>query len=212
MESDFILYVDFDATLCDTPRFAADLLGMIATNAHVPAQEVTNTARQFVSDPVLGGYDYAAHTASYGLDTAIMWHELDTLVKEHDYLYPDSAAFIQSARRRGYNPHILSFGEERFQLAKIVPVLPILTGGKGRPLEVTVVDRKKHEHIRALHPGQSGVLIDDVPNQDLPAGFTEVHIDRNTNLPGPVKKDNGYMVSDLAQAQQVVDSLVKQAA
>ncbi len=180
---------------------------MVAEEAGLPFEEVFPAMHSFMADPTLGGYDYEAHVKSYGLDPETMWRKLAEERSKASYLYPDSASFIQSARAHGYDPKILSFGEKRFQTLKITPSLPELVGGDSKPLEVTIVDRKKHQHIRELHPGQRGVLIDDVPNQELPEGFTEIHIDRTLQLPHPVKKDGGFTIANLAQALEVLAML-----
>lgn len=207
MHDDFILYVDFDSTLYNTKQFAADHCALISKYANLSPAEVSSKLDQFFSHPGLGGYDYSAHIQFYGLNQHIMWQQLEKLVRNNNYLYPDSARFIQKARLIGYDPKILSFGEKRFQLVKIMPTLQILAGKGSRQIEVIVVDRKKYEHIRSLHKGQRGVLIDDVPNQDLPAGFTEIHINRSLDLKRPAKKDIGFTVSNLDQALKVIESI-----
>lgn len=109
---------------------------------------------------------------------------------------------------KGYNPHILSFGEKRFQLAKINPLIPILQGsGTLIPLEVTAVDRRKGEHIAELHEGQRSALVDDIPDQQLPKSFTEIRIDRTRNLLESIARSNVFIVSSLAQARCVIESL-----
>ncbi|HYH74550.1 MAG TPA: HAD family hydrolase [Candidatus Saccharimonadales bacterium] len=206
---DFILYVDFDKTLYENRRFNPDLLGIVSDKTSVPLDEIESTVHRFSSHPGLGGYDFAAHMAHYGLDPEDMWQQLERIVQQKDYLYPDSIPFMQQVRQRGHQPKILTFGEKRFQMIKIVPVLPLLADEQGNHPEVTVVDKRKHEHIRKLHPGQRGALIDDVPNQDLPEGFTEIHIDRASNLAAPLRKDNGYTVRDLMQALAVLELLAE---
>jgi hypothetical protein len=204
---DFILYVDFDSTLYNTKAFAADHFALIAQYARVYPKEIADSIDQFFSHPGLGGYDYNSHIEFYGLDPKIMWQKLEELVQHNNYLYPDSARFIQNARQKGYDPKILSFGEQRFQLIKIRPTLEMLAGKYSKPIEVSVVDRKKHAHIRALHMDQHGALIDDVPDQELPDGFTEIHIDRSLEPNQPTKKDSGFTISDLDQALEIIESL-----
>lgn len=205
--SEFVTYVDFDTTLYDTKLFAVALFRVIASTAHTSPDLVASNVKQFTFDPLLGGYDYAAHIASFGLDPEHMWQQLDLLLKRHNYLYDDSVTFVQAARQRGYDPHILTFGEERFQLAKITPLLHTLSGDGQELVPVTVVDRRKRLHIQDTNAGQSGVLIDDVPNQALPLGFTEIHIDRTRLLAQPASKPGGYTVSNLAQALQCMEEL-----
>ena len=208
MLENFILYVDFDSTLYDTRLFADDLCRDIASLADVTVEQVRTDSKRFFADATLGGYDYIGHIRSYGLDPEIMWDRLDTIVRSKDFLYADSPKFIQELRSKGYNPAILSFGESRFQTTKIVPTLTRLTGSAdSKPLGFTVVFHKKGEHIADLHRGQRGALVDDVPDQNLPKGFTEIHLDRKRNLAKPEKTPSGYVVSNLEQALRAILTL-----
>jgi len=207
MIKDFVFYVDFDRTLYDSHRFTTDLFSAAAKEVGITTEEVFSNLGQFFPHPTLGGYDFEAHMKAIGASPKTMWQHLEELVNTNDYLYPDSKPFIRAARQAGFDPQILSFGEERFQMIKIIPAMKMLVDeGEVLP-KVTVVDRKKHEHIRELHPGQIGVLIDDVPDQELPEGFIEIHIDRSTSMPKPVPKLDGYRVSDLMQSLDIIKAL-----
>jgi hypothetical protein len=208
MHSNFIIYVDFDSTLYNTPEFADDLSLLIAKAAGLDAETVRKDSSAFHSHPVLGGYSFDDHIAAYGLEPIVMWSQLESLARESDYLYADSPGFIQSLRRKGFNPKILSFGENRFQITKINPQIPRLIGTEETlPLEAIVVDEKKREHIAKLHQGERGVLIDDIPNQQLPEGFIEIHLDRSSDLSEPLVEDKKYTVANLSQAEQVINLL-----
>jgi FMN phosphatase YigB (HAD superfamily) len=157
MTADFILYVDFDSTLYDTGTFIEELWKLIASKASLPVDTVREDSKSHYFHPYLGGYEYEEHFSRYGLNAPEMWRALDTITDNADFLYPDSAKFIQKLRARGYDPKILTFGEKRFQLAKINPMIKYLVSEKyPDPLEVIVVDKKKNEHIAALHEGQTG--------------------------------------------------------
>jgi len=204
------VYVDFDFTLYNTKRFGGDLWQAIATAYRVPVAELSADANDYNTHPILGGYDFAAHMAAHGLDPAQMWEVLDTL-RHEDYLYDDSATFIGRLRAEDYNPRILSFGEQRFQEAKIRPTLTTLTGDDPKAqhqcLDYEVVSRPKSEHLADILPGEHGVLVDDKPDQHLPPGFSEIHLDRGRILAKPLRKTDGYTVSDLMQAYQVIQQL-----
>lgn len=200
--NDFNLYVDFDSTLFDTKQFSPDLFALISEWAQTSIEEVAASTDKYITNPGLGGYDYVSHVTSFGLDPVTMWQELDKLLANKNYLYADSSRFIQGTSQKGFQPKILSFGETRFQMAKIAPALPLLTNNN-RP-EAIVIDYRKHEYIRKNHAGQKGALIDDVANQDLPKGFTEIHLDRKAALATPEKTSSGYRVSNLQQAHKVL--------
>ena len=207
MLNDLIIYVDFDSTLYDTPRFGRDLYQLIADRAHLPVATVIQDGKKFFADLRLGGYGYADHVRSYGLDAEAMWRSLDELVANDDYLYPDSPGFIQSLCDEGYKPHILSFGEQRFQTVKIVSALQHLLGATDHQLGFDVVMRKKREHIIEKHPGMHGVLVDDKPDQDLPEGFIEITLDRSAELEQPRRNGSIYVASNLIQAAEIIRSL-----
>ncbi len=207
MAKDFIVYVDFDSTLYDTPQFGQDLKQLISNEAHVSFEQVVKDTRQFVADPNLGGYDYESHIRSYDLDPNAMWAALEQLVATHNYLYEDSPEFMQALYDEGYTPHILSFGEERFQAIKITSSLGHLAGNTNHKIGFDVIMRKKQGHIAERHPGGRGVLIDDRPDQDLPDGFAEITLDRSLGLKRGRQKGAVYMVSDLGQAAAIIRSL-----
>ncbi len=209
---DLNVRVDFDLTLFNSKHFAADLWQNIAWHSGVTVEQVAADGATFHVDPVLGGYEFDKHTASYGLDPNVMWSELDDIVRSTDYLFDDSIPFMTELRGNRYNPRILSFGEDCFQRAKIIPYLGRLAGNEDGQIKVNeigldVVFRRKAEHIAEKHPNERGVLVDDVPNQGLHEGFVEVHIDRSLILPGPLEKPEGFTVANLEQAYEVISSL-----
>jgi len=149
--------------------------------------------------------------SSYDLNSGVLWTRLDELVQGNDYLYADSARFMQELLGDDFDPTILSFGEAKFQQAKIIPCLEKLAGSSwaASRIGVEVVARRKAEHLAETYRGHRGVLLDDVPRQNLPAGFIEIQIDRKRDLPQLLgnKALGGFVVSNLAQALQVIRSL-----
>jgi len=71
-----------------------------------------------------------------------------------------------------------------------------------------VVFEKKGLYIaRTMLQGEQGVLVDDVSDQKLPEGYTEIHIDRTAQLQEAREIENGYQVSDLSQAVQIIKNI-----
>ncbi len=207
------LALDYDFTLFDTARFSTDLWQEVARLTDIPLAQAAADGEGFHADPVLGGYDYEKHMAAYGLESAAMWAVLDDVVRSNDYLYEDSAEFVQVLRAEGYRPYILSYGVMPYQRAKIVPYIGKLAGASderrntGPDLGYTIILRRKGEYIAEAYPGARGALVDDVANQILPEGFVEIHIDRSLELTSPQEKAGGFVVANLAQAQHVIRSL-----
>ncbi len=208
---DLHVYVDFDRTLFDTASFGQDLFRGIARRANVSVEQAIANASPFYTHTTLRSFDFEGYVATYGLSPGKMLDYVSQLVLANDYLYADSAAFIQALHRQGFNPKILSFGEDRFQRAKIAPTLAPLLGDASpkesaamKAMEVYVVLEPKGQHIASKHPGERGVLIDDVPDQQLPPGFHEIHLSRDSNLEKPLTKTGGFTVSDLLQAYEAI--------
>ncbi|HSX07162.1 MAG TPA: hypothetical protein VLG92_05585 [Candidatus Saccharimonadia bacterium] len=210
----FHVYIDFDRTLFDTPRFGSDLRHGIAMHANITPEQARADAAPFYTHARLRSFDFEGYVATYGLNPDEMLEYVRQLAQANNYLYPGSAQFMQSLQASGLNPKILSFGEDRFQRAKILPTLPYLFGdvdsqtpATNTICEVYVTLEPKGPHIAHKHPGEQGILVDDVPEQNLPAGFSEIHLDRNSNLRNPEPKVSGFTVSDLKQAYEVITQL-----
>lgn len=208
--NELITLLDFDRTLYDTGRFANDLWNDVAQQTDLPFTKVKSDAKQYKIHPLLGGYDFAKHVAAYNLNTAAMWQRLEKIAQSTNYLYVDSPVFVQALLTDGYRPHILTLGEPRIQTVKIEHCKSRLLGkyAASRHLDATVVQYSKSEYIADTYPGQRGILIDDVPDQNLPPGFTEICINRHVNLPQPKQiAPNIFTVSSLAQAHQIIMNL-----
>jgi hypothetical protein len=206
-----LVYVDFDSTLFDTQRFGEQMFQMVADRTDIPLEQLRAERKDFyVTVGPLHTFDYDRFVTRYGLDAEEMWQRLDEMLGQEDFLYGDSIEFIQALRRDGLEPHILSFGEEHFQRVKIESVLAALAG-EGSPLpQYTVVMQPKAQYIAEHHAGQRGVLVDDVPDQGLPAGFTEMHLQRaghKGHEARPQGQGGVIVVSDLVQAYQAIRSL-----
>lgn len=200
--AEFEVLTDWDKTLFDTNQFAVDLWGNIAERAGVDVSVVAEDGLHFHSHPVLGGYEFEGHVSKYGLNIDDAWLMLDEMISRKDYLYAGSEGFMGRLALLGFSPSILSFGEDRFQRAKIYPYLDRL----GNP-EVEIVKQRKGEYIAEHYAQSRGVLVDDVANQRLPANFTEIHFDPGAGLLSAQTADQVYKVSNLSQAADVIQKL-----
>jgi hypothetical protein len=206
------VYIDFDRTLFDTQRFGRDLNHIVAMHAGISPEQARADAAPFYTHAILHSFDFESYVTAYGLNPDAMLDQVHQLALTNPYLYDDSAWFMQTLQNNGFNPTILSFGEDRFQRAKITPTLTHLfetvplSAPKPRT-NVRVILEPKGQHIALKHPGEQGVLVDDIPEQHLPEGFHEIHLDREINLQHPKPKTGGFTVSDLRQAYASIASL-----
>lgn len=196
--SQFKVFVDWDWTLFDTTAFIEDLWKDISRQSGVPVQQVAADGEVFHINPRLGGYDFEKHIKSYGLEVDAAWHSLNDLLTAKDYLYPDSEQFMNELLGRPYSTSILSFGEDTYQRAKIAPYLKRFS----KEVSVDTVFEKKAQFIARHYMGKRGALVDDVPEQNLPKGFAEIHLDRSTKLKSPKS------VGSLSEVLKAIDGIV----
>ena len=203
------IFVDFDSTLFDNQRFAADFYEYISGLMSITPEAARSRAEDFYSKGAIRSFDFSGYIKALKLDEPAMWKYLNSLVSGNDYLYGDSAYFIQSLRSGGFDPKILSIGEDRFQKAKIMPNLTRLTGSEvaDRPLRVEVILALKGDYLADFYRGKRGALVDNTPGQQLPNGFMEIHIDRSQDLDSPKAIPGGSRVSSLSQAMDVIRSM-----
>jgi hypothetical protein len=216
-EGEFVTLIDYDWTLANTTESSDDLWLMIAEQSEIALEQVAADGAGFHPSH-LGGYDFTKHVDSYGLDEDELWEELDYMAEvaadrnPPAYLYSDSALFMRNLIRNGLSPSILTFGEDRFQRAKINPNLDYLSDGTTYQIPVDTVMEGKGEFIARTYPNKKGVLVDDKPGQKLPDGFTEIQLDRAADLQDPKKIESGFIVADLFQAQQIIEQIKNETA
>ena len=206
-----IYFVDFDFTLFDTRLFSDVLFSSLATASNLPFNEVATTSSNYYTHPTLGGYDIAKHAMSIGVSPEIVWPLLDDVLK-NDFLYGDSNVFLEELVADGNLVTILSFGEQKFQLAKIGSVLERTSKSVQDATEVHIVQERKTNFIQRFYPRHFGMLIDDVPSQNLPEGILEVHIQRGGMFPTPVWNSEAQVaVSSLQMVTHYSSELVSRA-
>ncbi len=200
------VYIDWDWTLGDTTRNIDHLSAMIAEASGVHLEQVVIDVNTNPSP--LGGYDFEGHMRSYELDPEPMWRKLEDLFKETDYLYPDSVSFMTELIDDGFQPRILSFGEKRYQRAKIMPKLAQLGDGRLGTIPVFTTMERKREFLELNHPHETGVLVDDKPDQHLPANFVEINFRPELPSSRPTAENPAFVVASLHEAGKVIRSLV----
>jgi hypothetical protein len=193
--SEYVLNVDYDHTLFNTSDFATDVLEMLARESGQAADAIAAAMPAF-----------AAHADACGIEPGKAWANLEEILKATNYLYKDSAPFMQEVIGLGFNPRALTFGIRNFQEPKIISQLKQLVGDYR--LAYDIIGEPKREFIAGMYAGRRGALVDDVSGQDLPSGFTEITIDRNCRLLGPKATSAGFVISGLAQALEVLRAAI----
>lgn len=204
-----LFLVDFDLTLFNTTRFSEALFSSFASVCSLQVGDVEKSANDHYIDPILGGYDIELHAMSLGICPEKAWLLLDEILKTN-FLYQDSALFLENLTANDDPVTILSFGERRFQTQKILQSLKHLSVNIRDSLDVQIVQERKTRYIQRSYPGKQGMLIDDIPNQGLPNGMLEVQIARGTTFSSPVwYSDKEVRVSSLEMIIDNLDELLR---
>ncbi len=205
------IFVDYDSTLYRTKEFADDLWLTLANAIGVPVEDVRTDSKLYRAHARLGGYMFEDHIAKYGLDPTAGWELLNVVTAKKDYLFSDSIPFMTGLLDAGYSPIILSFGEDRCQYSKIIPTLARLAGMpeettlENNPIACRVILEQKGPYITRYYPEQHNILVDDVEDQKLPAGSTEINLNRSrVDLDHATEEDGILVVSNLMQALDVL--------
>lgn len=174
-----LLLIDFDTTLFKTTDFWNDFAVIFAEASGQPANKYVNHYTDLaVGEGRRMSIDYDAllvdaHVAAEPIRLAAK----EQLVQK-SYIFEDALTLLAqlSQIKQNYDVAILTFGQVAFQNLKIEHA-PELTG-----IPIHITEQLKNEYISQYfsdRPG--GALVDDKPGQELPDGWLEIHIDRNTS-------------------------------
>lgn len=182
-----ILFVDFDRTLFDTASFTEKLWEVVGRRYGLDAEKAKTEGRAYfnrVGD--LHDYDFFAHMRKMtGQSDASIADAVREDLAGHDFRYEDSAeAFVWS--EVGHDVRILTFGNEPYQRLKLSLTPEFLN------LPVMIIREPKADYLGWAHAAQQGWLVDDKPDQRLPAGFKEINLNRASEL--PITQQSGYVI------------------
>lgn len=194
-----ILFLDLDRTLFDTTRFMRDLWQAIGQIYNVnPQHQLAELPEWYHQMGELRYYHFEEHVQ------AVLHQNADQvatavrpLLADKNFLYPDVAELSKWQKRADYQIRILSFGGDWFQKFKI-SFCPDIAD-----LPRDIILEAKNIFIARTFAGAQGFLVDDKRNPDLPPGFTEVWIDRQSDVQ-KIKKDGIIIINSLTQVQEVL--------
>jgi hypothetical protein len=183
-----ILFVDFDRTLFDTNAFTAQLWQSVNRRYDVDIELAKAESKAYFT--YLGNlydYDFFGHMRRItGLSDAAIEAAVREDLAHQQFLYEDSDA-VFAWHRAGHDVRILTYGNEPYQRLKLGFTPAILES-----LPVVIIRERKADYLASAHADQLGWLVDDKPDQQLPAGFAEINLNRTAEL--PVARGSGYVI------------------
>lgn len=201
--------VDYDRTLFRTDDFRRDLFAQVGERLGKGLGELERAAKGLRTHARLGGFDFRAWVRGLDPSADVDEHEREMRALLRDggetYLYDDAVRFTHGLIARGLRPTILTYGDRRFQLDKVLPFVDALGCGNDCVVPVVVVEEPKGEYVARHFPGRRGFLVDDKVGQELPEGFTEVWLNRVNER--RAEDSRVRTARDLDEALEVVASL-----
>jgi phosphoserine phosphatase len=113
-----LFILDFDRTIFDTKRFYTDVATVMQTEHHLDVDLLKRTYDAFF-DPEAGGYNiHAHHEHLLGLTADQFDETIRHHLGNHDYRFPDAAAWMDEHRETDDDLVIITMGLPRYQKLK----------------------------------------------------------------------------------------------
>jgi hypothetical protein len=201
-----LILLDLDRTIFDTAQYVAEMPSLLMGYTQKTASEIS----EYIPSMLSGERD-KLHRADYDDFVHFLGMNFDEFsdaitgeaVMNH-YLYDDAKYLVSWLKHNNLDFEILTFGDPKVQQIKL-SITPFLTG-----INASVIDTLKNAYIKnTLGNAISGVLIDDKPDQQLPQGWTEIHIDRKAEQPFTPRQlsDGVWRISSLEDAPQIIEHI-----
>ncbi len=183
-----ILFVDFDRTLFDTAVFSDQLWRAMSRRYGIDPEVAKGESKAYFRYlGTLYDYDFFSHMRqTTGLSDGAIEAAVREDLAHQQFLYADSDE-VFAWQRAGYDVRILTYGNEPYQRLKLGFAPQLL-----QKLPVVIIRERKADYLASAHAEQLGWLVDDKPDQRLPNGFKEIHLDRTAEL--PVNNGCGYVI------------------
>lgn len=198
-----LLLIDLDRTVFDSDAFFEFVIATFTGEFSVPQQEIdkhlhllaVGTANQ------LRYTDFAQLLKNLKIDSEVFYAHIAQSVTPNQFILADAVPFLEWAHNQNeFELGILSFGQPEFQTIKI-EISPLVSS-----LSRMIIMTRKNDYIFETFAERQGILLDDKPDQNLPAGWTEIHIDRKADShKKPLKINEGiWQITNLDDAPQVI--------
>lgn len=191
-----MLLIDLDHTLFRTGTvFWQDFALAFARAAGEPDDMLLDGYEAYtVGEGRLRHTDYQRMLSDYSIANDDVIRELDEISAGKNYLHADALELLDrlTVLKARYDVAVLTFGDPDFQSLKLrlVPELDQIPRYIVQELKADFIAREFYDRV--------GILIDDKPDQHLPPGWREVHIDRlNPDAPVVPPADGTLRITDL---------------
>lgn len=192
-----LLLLDLDRTLFKTDDYWQDFAVALALAAGKPKTTYLQSYSHFLAgEGRLQLIDYQALLAEAGVRHDEVVRSVMKVTAGKQYLYEDAKKLLEqrAVLEISYEVAVLTYGEAQYQQIKLDLVPEIAD------LPHFITQRLKTDFIAKQFIDRQGVLIDDKPDQDLPKGWTEVHINRQDGYDIPHKVSESvyevYLLTD----------------
>jgi hypothetical protein len=202
-----LLLLDLDRTLFKTDDFLEILFKQISLINGKQISEIADVFYSYRNNPDartrVADYDNSLETLR--VPKTQLEKELLHSITPDLLLYDDVKDFVGSLKKQKlYDYKVLTLGEPWSQQLK-VKLCPFIGD-----LILEVVNIRKNQYIAKKYAARCGILVDDVHNQELPANWLEVHVDRKHSSIKPIKLiDNCWRITNLNDMKGIMRSYAK---
>lgn len=197
-----IVLLDFDRTLFDTDSFWTDFSICLAEASGLKSSVIFKEYENYVSEKGKFRFiDYDNLILRYNINHKLVLKLMNKRMSNKQYLFADAllALKLLDNEKKRIEIAILTFGQYKFQRMKIsfCKELNYITS------YVTLLP--KNEFIQYYLSKRTGYLVDDKIGQNLPEGWTEVHINRKIALDSLNRiNDKLIEISNLEQISEIL--------
>jgi hypothetical protein len=200
-----VIFLDFDRTLFDTDLFWIDFAECLAVVIGISPAQILNAYTDYVTTTNLTSYIfYEDYIKQHNINHKLVQESVDKMLKNKQYLFEDAIELLDGSNnlQRECEVAVLTYGQELFQNLKISLCKEL----KNLTSYITLLP--KTEFIDYYMPNRFGLLVDDKLGQNLPNGWVEVHIDRNShNSKARLFNKDIYEIYDLGQLAEVLPAI-----
>ncbi len=198
-----LLLLDLDNTMFRTADFWSDFAVALARAINKPDITFLEDYDAFtIGEGKLRFTDYDRILSNVNITDDQVREYLLPLVVGKSFLFDDAIALLSELPLivQNYEVRIVTFGQQSFQQLKL-DFAPEL-----KDIEADIIQDVKARYISTVFANRTGVLVDDKPKQELPPGWTELHIDRTlAEYSPPIGEATGIIkITSLADVPKLI--------